>query len=113
MSKNGNGNGRGRIITGPDDLGDPPVGQDPPIPALNNYWVVWFNPESEKVERVVLQAHTVDIHDDGMLVFKAFTKVTNPELLAMGAPPVMGYYVSSFRNHIRFGQDVPIDGKVH
>ncbi len=114
MSK-GNGRG-GRIITGPGGEFSPEQSessdQDIPIPALNGYWIIWFNPETEKIERERLQAHTVEIYDDGMLVFKAFAKNTNAELIAVGAPPIMGYYVGSFRNHIRFGQDVP-GSKVH
>jgi len=115
-----NGKGKGRIITGPggpESLDDSNGGEAPPIPALHGYWIIWFNPEIEKIEHVTLQAHTVDVYDDGMLIFKAFAPNTNAELIAMGALPVMGYYVSSFRNHIRFGQDVPqdipTDSKVH
>jgi hypothetical protein len=105
------GNGGGRIITGapePEHQGN----EDVPIPALNDYWVDWFNPIKGETERVVLAAHTVEIYEDGMLVFKAFAKTTNPELIAMGAPPVMGYYVRSFRNHISFGQQPPIEGRI-
>jgi hypothetical protein len=115
--RNGNGNkGGGRIITGlggPEPSNDEQDMNDIPLPPLNNYWIIWFNPEIEKIERVSLAAHTVDVHDDGMLIFKGFIKNENPVLLAAGAPPVFGYYVSSFRNHIRFGQTVVTDGLVH
>jgi hypothetical protein len=112
--RNGNGN-KERIITGPGDGPQQPDGpEDLQIPAMNHYWVIWFNPESEKIERVELDAHTVEIYDDGMLVFKGFVKNEDPAQLAMGAPPMYGFYVSSFRNHIRFGQViVPAAGQVH
>lgn len=111
--RNGN-RGDGRIITGPGDGPMPPDGSEEiPIPPMNGYWVVWFNPETEKIERVQLNAHTVEIYDDGMLVFKGFVKNVDPAMLAAGAPPFYGYYVSSFRNHIRFGQVILTEGKVH
>jgi len=110
-----NSNGKGRIITGPgDDTQGPGEPEEIQIPAMNNYWIVWFNPEIEKIERVELQAHTVEIYDDGMLIFKGFMKNEDPAQLAIGAPPMYGFYVSSFRNHIRFGQVVkPTEGRVH
>lgn len=104
---------RGRIITGEGEPPEQETEQEFPLPALNQYWIVWFNPETEKVERETLHAHTVEIHEDGMLVFKAFVKNTDPDSLAVGAPPVYGYYVGSFRNHIRFGQETPSSEKVH
>jgi hypothetical protein len=112
-----NGN-KGRIITGPGDSGGPeePEQEDAtfaPIPPMNNYWVVWFNPGSEKIERVMLQAHTVEVYETGMLVFKAFVRNTDAEMLKLGAPPVYGYYVRSFCGHITFGQDPPTEGLVH
>jgi hypothetical protein len=103
---------KGRIITGPNGGGDPEPpdnGEEMALPAMNLYWVVWYNPEIEKIERVRLAAHTVEVFETGLLVFKGFVRNDDPALLAVGAPPIYGYYVSSFRDHIRFGQEIPIN----
>ena len=109
----GSNGGKGRIITGPGDGSERPDESELVIPAFNHYWVIWFNPQMEKIERVELDAHTVEIFEDGMLVFKGFMKNEDPAQLAVGAPPMYGFYVSSFRNHIRFGQMIVPAGRIH
>ena len=108
--KNGKG---GRIITGPgnEPMQDGPEGPDAKepefqVPPMHQYTVVWFNPETNDIEHEAVEAHIVEPHDSGLLLFKAFSKVHNPQ---PGEPPFTGYYVTSFGQHIRFWQAMPKD----
>lgn len=69
------------------------------------YWVKWFDPETNTVEKVALKAHKVDIYDDGMLVFLAFTINNSEYNERMGISPIEGHHVRGFRQHVTWGED--------
>lgn len=95
---------KGRIITpGDDGPAEPETDEPMLLPKLRTFWVEWFNPSEEKIERVVVEAHELSVGDDGMLIFRAW-KVNTFEVAKLG--PVVGYYVRGFRQHVSFGEIV-------
>ena len=81
------------------------------LPRLRTFWIVWRNEEIDSIEKVTLEAHDVQIYKSGILVFRAW-KRNDAVGIAAGLPPVIGYVVKGFRNHITFGE-VVLEGRVN
>lgn len=94
-----------RIITGlpPKEDEAEPL---PTLPRLRTFWVLYFNHENGKKERMTLNAHEIQVVSTGMLIFTAHEYSDDPAFAAIGQTPLVTRYVQGFKDFLGFGEIV-------